>query len=313
MNGLLRHPLRVLARLLWLAGECALVGLDFVFRILLRPGQGSLRARALWLQRGCRRALRIFGVETEALGTIPTSGLLVSNHLSYLDILVLSAVAPAVFIAKREVRNWPVFGWFARLGGTLFVDREKRTRVGEFNGALQTILEQQILVVLFPEGTSSGGQTVLPFKSALLEPAAANSHLVTACSIAYRLEDGDVAEEVCYWKDMTFLPHLINLLSKRRIGVVVRFSELRQESADRKKLARQLHSEVLKLKELHAPMQLVRSIGSRSVQPPAVRQPSRYRFATANGRHDTDALSTANAPCRSSAALPLGPDKATGS
>lgn len=250
MKSVARHPWRVLGRMVWLAGEALVAVLDFVFQVLLRSEYRSLHPRARWLQRSCRRALRVLGVELQARGYIPTAGLLVCNHLSYLDILVLSALTPAVFVAKREVKHWPVFGWFARFAGTLFVDREKRTQVGELNRAIQAVLEQEALVVLFPEGTSSDGQTVLPFKSSLLEPATRRGCPLWASLIEYRLEDGDVGEEVCYWKDMTFVPHLINLLSKRCIEVSVRFSALRRGGADRKALARQLHSEVLKLKEV---------------------------------------------------------------
>ena len=107
-------------------------------------------------------------------------------------------------------------------------------------------------MVLFPEGTSSGGETVLPFKSSLLEPATRNSQPVTAGLIAYDLIDGDVSEEVCYWKDMTLLPHLINLLSKRTVHAFIQFTETRQETTNRKALALQLHSEVLSLKQAFA-------------------------------------------------------------
>jgi 1-acyl-sn-glycerol-3-phosphate acyltransferase len=195
--------------------------------------------------------LGIFNVDVQAIGPIPTSGLLVSNHLSYLDILVLSALTPSIFVAKRDVKNWPVFGWFAHLGGTLFVDRERRTQVGGSTKALQDVLEEGALVVLFPEGTSSDGRSVLPFKSALLEPAANCSYPMSASLIEYHLEDGEVGEEVCYWKDMTFVPHLLNLLTKRRIEASVRFSEVQPGSKNRKELARRLHSEVLKLREPH--------------------------------------------------------------
>jgi lyso-ornithine lipid O-acyltransferase len=249
MRGAVKHPLRVVRRLLWLAGEIILAAVNFVFRVMLRSECPLLVARAQWLQQSCRRALRIFNAEVRTSGPIPKSGLLVSNHLSYLDILVLSALTPSVFVAKREVRKWPVFGWFARLGGTLFADREKRTQVADLNKALRAALDEGALVVLFPEGTSSDGQTVLPFKSSLLEPATGNSHPVSASLIEYRLEDGDAGEELCYWKDMTLVPHLVNLLSKRRVEVSVQFSELRQGSTNRKELARQLHAEVLKLKE----------------------------------------------------------------
>ena len=92
-------------------------------------------------------------------------------------------------------------------------------------------------------------QTVLPFKSSLLEPAARQAHSLTAGLLQYELGDGDGSEEVCYWKDMTLVPHLINLLSKRRVHASVRFAQLREGSKDRKELAKQLHSEVLRLKE----------------------------------------------------------------
>src|SRR5271165_3050813 len=251
MTGALKHPLRVGLRLLWLAGELTWLAITFLFRVVFRSSSSPLAARASWLQTGCCRVMRIFNVEIRTAGPIPDRGLLVSNHLSYLDILVLSALTPCIFVAKREVKKWPVFGWFARLGGTLFADRERRTQVEPLTRELRTVLDQGVLVVLFPEGTSSDGQTVLPFKSALFEPATHGAHTLSASVIEYRLEDGDVGEEVCYWKDMTFLPHLINLLSKEDVEVSVQFSRLRQGSTNRKALARQLHAEVLKIGRAH--------------------------------------------------------------
>jgi len=254
MNGAFKHPLRVGARVIWLTGELILAAVRFVPCVLFRSGSSRLKARASWLQAGCQRAMRIFNVEIQSWGPIPTQGLLVSNHLSYVDILVLSALTPSLFVAKLDVKNWPVFGWFARLAGTLFADREHRIQVGSLTRELRTILNQRALVVLFPEGTSSDGRTVLPFKSALLEPATKSSYPLSACLIEYQLEDGNVGEEVCYWKDMTFLAHLVNLLSKSRVKASVRFSEIRTCRAHRKELARELHSEVLNLKPSYRPV-----------------------------------------------------------
>jgi len=191
--------------------------------------------------------LRVCGVRTRISGRVPTGGLLVSNHLSYLDIIVLSALTPAVFVAKRDVEGWPVFGWFANRAGTVFVDRQRRTHVGQLTNDIEAILKQGVLVILFPEGTSSGGKTVLPFKSSLLEPATHHPHALTAGSIRYEIADGDASEEVCYWGDMTLVAHLINLLSKRAISASVGFSHLREGSRDRKELARQFHAEVVRL------------------------------------------------------------------
>ena len=141
-----------------------------------------------------------------------------------------------------------MFGWFAHLAGTIFVERSKRSQAARAAEEIGDALGERPLVVLFPEGTSSGGETVLPFKSSLFEPAARHRPALTAGLIAYELADGNVSEEVCYWKDMTLVPHLLNLLSKRTLQACVHFTEARQETTDRKALARRLHSEVVRLK-----------------------------------------------------------------
>jgi len=247
MRGVLKHPLRVIARLVWLGFELLFAAFNYLFRVASRPDSRALQARAHWLQSASRRVLRIFDAEFLANGQIPEKGMLVCNHLSYLDVLVLSALTPCLFIAKSEVQNWPIFGWFAHLAGTLFTDRRRRTQVGPLTAQIRMALNQGALVVLFPEGTSSDGSSVFPFRSALLEPATDLAYSLTASHIGYELEDGIVGEEVCYWKDMTFGPHLLNLLSKRRIQAHLSFSEVIQRSNERKKLAHQLYAEVATL------------------------------------------------------------------
>lgn len=226
-------------------GELFFAALTF----LVRCGLGAdLMKRAAWLQNSSRRVLRVFGVRCKVSGTIPSTGLLVTNHLSYLDILVLAATTPAVFVSKREVKFWPIFGWFACLAGTIFVNRERRTLVGELNEQIQTALDAGALVVLFPEGTSSNGESVLPFKSSLIEPATQPTHPLSVGWIHYELNDGDVGEEICYWRDMTFFPHAVNLLGKRCVRAFICFAPVQHRSADRKQLALQLHAAVTALK-----------------------------------------------------------------
>jgi len=249
MKSWLDHPLRVTGRLLWLGGELLLAALSYASHCAFRARDSLPAARAVWLQSSSRRVLRVFRVETRAAGKIPSSGLLVCNHLGYLDVIVLAALSPCVFVAKCEVRRWPVFGWLARLAGTVFVHREKRTQAAQSADEIEAALRTGALVVLFPEGTSSGGETVLPFKSSLLEPAARQTYSLTTGLLRYELADGDVSEEVCYWKDMTLVPHLINLLSKHAVQASVHFSPLREGNTDRKRLARQLHAELLRLKQ----------------------------------------------------------------
>lgn len=252
MNRSLKRSIRVFARSLWLAGEVVLALIKFAVLIAAHAGTPDRTTRARWLQNVCRRALRIFHLDLRMTGTIPSSGLLVCNHLSYLDIIVLGATAPCVFISKCEVRRWPVFGWFASLAGTLFLRRDKRSDVARMTQDMRRLLDTGTLVVLFPEGTTSDGREVLPFKSSLLEPVMQQSHGLSAGFIEYSLNEGSVADEVCYWRDMTLAPHLLNLLGKRSLEARLSFTELRQTSPDRKQLARQLHSEVVRLKESFA-------------------------------------------------------------
>jgi len=248
VNSWLKHPLRVTGRLFWLGGELFLAALNYAIYCAACQRDSLRSARAVWLQNTSRRLLRVFRIETQFTGDIPSRGLLVCNHLSYLDILVLSALAPCLFVAKRELKDWPALGWFAKKAGTVFVYRELRSQAAQTVDKIETALRMGTLVVLFPEGTSSGGESILPFKSSLLEPAARQTHPLAAGFLRYDLNDGDVSEEVCYWKDMTLVPHLINLCSKRAVQASVHFNHLREGNADRKQLARQLHAEVLRMK-----------------------------------------------------------------
>ena len=245
----LQHPFRVTGRLLWLSGEIVVAAARYPFFCIFRSTAERPFARGLWLHHSSRRALRILGLEPRVTGSIAPHGLLVCNHLSYLDVLVLAAIAPSVFVSKDEVKSWPLFGWFARLSGTIFVHRGRRMQTRQTADEMAAALDRGLRVVLFPEGTSSGGDTVLPFKSSLLDPAIRTARPLSVGLIGYELEDGDVVEEVCYWRDMTLVPHVMNLLSKSRIRALVRFAPWHDRTTDRKELARQLHSEILRMKQ----------------------------------------------------------------
>jgi 1-acyl-sn-glycerol-3-phosphate acyltransferase len=103
-------------------------------------------------------------------GSRPMAGpaLIAANHVSWLDIVALSVAAPMVFVAKREVAQWPLFGWLAKLGQTIFVNREKRQDTARVRTDMQQRLRDGRLVVLFAEGTSTDGNRVIPFRSSLL-------------------------------------------------------------------------------------------------------------------------------------------------
>lgn len=239
---------RVIWRFGWLMAEVLLAFLRFAVLYLRTCGGPSRHQRAVCLHHGCRRALRVIVDRVDVLGPRPARGLLVSNHLSYLDILLFSALAPGVFVSKHEIKSWPLLGWFARLGGTVFVQRERRGHVGEISARIHELLEKGELVFLFPEGTSGDGESVLPFKSSLLEPAVGLNQPVFAAGIDYFLAGGSVKNDVCYWGDMTFFPHLLLLLRHRFVQARVSFREIGQPAGDRKALARQLQAEVVRLR-----------------------------------------------------------------
>jgi 1-acyl-sn-glycerol-3-phosphate acyltransferase len=240
--------IRAAGRLVWLAVEVTAALFNYFFDVVLNAPQNLRAARAAWLQRTARAHLKIFGGSVNVSGEIPRSGLLVSNHLSYLDIVMIGAVTPAVFVSKAEVRRWPVFGTLARLGGTIFIQREHRLQVGEVNREIETALADGALAVIFPEGTSSNGETVLPFRAPLLEPALRGGHEIFLACIQYELDDGDAKTEVCYWGDHSFFPHLLNLLGKKSVRATLRFGKFNRTTDDRKELAKQLHAAISELK-----------------------------------------------------------------
>jgi 1-acyl-sn-glycerol-3-phosphate acyltransferase len=151
-------------------------------------------------------------------------------------------------VAKRDVARWPLFGWLAHAAGTIFVDRKRRFASKEAVDLIRKVITGGTVVVLFPEGTSSDGSTVLPFKSALLESAVQLRSPIAAASIDYALADGSVADEVCYWRDMTLVPHLLNLLFKREIRASYSFLPAKVRVGNRKEVARELRDEIVSMR-----------------------------------------------------------------
>jgi len=240
--------IRALARICLFLFEITLVILNYFFTVVFATPLKKRAARAAWLHRGSVHVLKIFNCTATVTGPVPQTGLLVSNHLSYLDIILMSAITPSVFVSKAEVRNWPLFGWLASRAGTVYIERERRTHVGVVNREIESALADGVLVVVFPEGTSTNGEELLPFRSPLLEPIANGTQPIAISYLHYEIDDGDARHDVCYWGDHAFFPHLMHLLGKRRVRATVRFGTFQRTTSDRKELAKQLHEAVLQLK-----------------------------------------------------------------
>ncbi len=176
--------------------------------------------------------------------------MLVSNHVSWLDIVALSAVCPVSFIAKSEVEGWGVFGLFARLQRSVFVNRSRRTATKKVNQSIAERLKRNDIMLLFGEGTTSNGCRVLPFKSSLIGVAGEMQDLwFQPVSIAYTKHDGLPAgrygqAHVAWYGDMELLPHLRAIFTGFALDVVVNFGDARQIDAktNRKTMALNLET-----------------------------------------------------------------------
>ncbi|HSR92782.1 MAG TPA: lysophospholipid acyltransferase family protein [Gemmatimonadales bacterium] len=189
----------------------------------------------------------ILGVRVDPLGVPPRAPfLLVANHLSYLDVVILAARLEAVFVAKQEVAKWPVIGLLASVMDTIFVDRNAPRDTIRVMGRLEAAVTAGDGVVLFAEATSSPGSDVLPFRPALLEWAARHEHPVYHASLSYRTRESSPPAHlaVCWWGDMTFGSHLVSLAALPTIHATVVFGEEPIQESDRRRLAEQLHQAV---------------------------------------------------------------------
>jgi 1-acyl-sn-glycerol-3-phosphate acyltransferase len=209
------------------------------------PWQGSalrfqLPRRKTFPHRFHRFLCRLFGIRVTVIGA-PANGrglLIVANHTSYFDILVLSSLAPVSFVARSDVEDWPLFGTLAKLQETVFVERTRRSKTGEVKDRIRERLLAGDTLVLFPEGTSSDGNCVLPFKSALMgaveaeigaDPEGHTRHVpVQPVSVSYvglhGLPMGRENRPLFAWYgDMELVPHLWEALKAGPIDVVVEF------------------------------------------------------------------------------------------
>lgn len=194
-----------------------------------------------------RGVVRAFGIRIAVQGRPPhTPFLLVANHLSYLDVVLLASQLDAVFVAKDEVARWPVLGALAGGMRTIFVDRDNRRDVARVGRLIEGYLNEGQGMVLFSEGTSTRGEAVLPFKPALLEVATREGIPVSYATLGYRTAADDVPAHlsVCWWGAMTFLPHFWGLMRLREISASVSFGDHAICAADRKALAAELRRAV---------------------------------------------------------------------
>ena len=242
----LRATLKIILISLWTLGIQVTLHAGLLFTIA--SPRLAARWRSFIFKSWSRGLLLISGVRRRTVGDPPKAPfLLVSNHLSYVDIAVLGSVVGGVFVAKAEISNWPAVGFLCRSVETIFIDREMRRDIPEVMREIERQLGHGQGIILFPEGTSSSGASILPFRPALLEPAARSGQPVSYAAVSYQTPKGEPPTHlsVCWWGGMPFAPHALEFFKLRRIDATVVFGDRQFQGGDRKILANELHSAVL--------------------------------------------------------------------
>jgi len=241
----LRATLKIILVSLWT------LGIEVILHIGLLFTMPSPRLAGRWmsfnLKNWSQGLLLIGGVRRHTVGNPPKAPfLLVSNHLSYVDIAVLGSVVGGVFVAKAEISDWPAVGFLCRSVETIFIDREIRREIPGVMREIERQLGHGRGVILFAEGTSSSGASVLPFRPALLEPAARAGLPVSYAAVSYHTPEGQPPAHlsVCWWGGMPFAPHALEFFKLRRVDATLVFGDRQLQGSDRKILANELRAAV---------------------------------------------------------------------
>ncbi len=214
--------------------------------------------KQLWRQTAFHWWSRSFAViaqmKLELVGSPPLPPFfLVCNHLSYVDIPALRLAANGIFVAKSDLKDWFLAGTMIETMGNIFIDRSNRRDIPRAGAEVVQKLNEHEGVIIFPEGTSTKGESVLPFNSSFLELAASRDLPVWYASIRYATPEGGPtpSERVCWWDDTTFLHHMWRLFSLPHFKAIVTFGAEPVSDPDRKQLAAKLRNRV---EEVFVPM-----------------------------------------------------------
>ena len=200
----------------------------------------------------CRYLLDIFNVRVVINGHVPPSYqtasniMFIANHVSWVDIHALNSIIPTRFIAKSDIRNWPVFGYLARKSNVLFISREKRQDAARIVHTTNRSLRDGDTLCLFPEGTTTDGTEVKPFKGSLIQAAIHANAVIWPIAIRYPRKDGTVNIEVAYAGETTLLESIQQVLLQKQAVVELHFlapiniAELTNIDKDRRKLTQHI-------------------------------------------------------------------------
>lgn len=194
--------------------------------------------------------LKILGVQLIIKGVTPKRPfLLFSNHLSYLDPILFFSHLDCTFVAKKEVRSWPVLGFMVHMMGVIFINREQKKDLIRVADLVDKNINDRQGIVIFPEGTTSNGSQILPIRPPLLQLAFADGNPLAYCVVQYETgeEDPDPSTHVCWWNHEGFGRHVWKFAQVRKTKAIITYGDKQINASDRKELAKILHEEMERL------------------------------------------------------------------
>ncbi len=223
--------------------RCSLHLLHGMWTILTRFSSATHEQRSQHVADWSKRFLQLLGVAVKVNGQPLQKGplMVVINHVSWLDILVMLAAQPVCFVSKSEVRHWPIIGWLATNVGTLYIERTKARDALRVVHQVAENLKAGHLIGIFPEGTTSNGKTVLPFHGNLLQAAISASSPVQPVALRFLEADGTLSMSPTYVGDDTLLSSVWRMLRADPVTAQLDFLEPMESSGmQRRELAERL-------------------------------------------------------------------------
>lgn len=213
--------------------------------------------RAIITRWWSHKTLRIFNISLSIHGMRPRLDarnlMITANHISWLDIYVINAAHPALFVAKSEIREWPIIGWLCEKAGTIFIRRAKRRDTARINDEMHDVLATGATIGLFPEGTTTAGDKLLKFHASLLEPAVANSATIAPVALRYLTSEGNRHLGPAYIDDISFADSLKRIMAQKSMIAEITFAPpIVAEGYTRRELALKAESAIATI--LHVPL-----------------------------------------------------------
>lgn len=218
----------------------------------------SARRREIITGWWARKLLRILNIVLSIHGARPhpeaRNLIVAANHISWVDIFVINATQPARFIAKAEIRDWPIAGWICDKSGTIFIRRGRRGDTAKINETMHAALAEGATISFFPEGTTTLGDKLLKFHTSLFEPAVANAATIAPAAIRYRASDGEPSNAAAFIGELSFAESIGMIIAEKSMIAEITFApQIEAAGLTRRELALQSEAAIARILDVPLP------------------------------------------------------------